>query len=169
MKESFAQYYLKFRQKAPLLNEYQSNPSLFRIALEDALNAKTSEAWRALWFINHILSPSVEEALLNVYPQLVKRLEENDASLQRELLKLIQNISLTEEWESYLFDQAQKTWEKIGTKPSTRIQALYCMLSIATKHPSLKNEIALYQEDYYLNDLSPGIKKQAQECLRKLT
>jgi hypothetical protein len=42
------------------------------------------------------------------------------------------------------------------------------MLSIATKHPSLKNKIALHQEDYYLKGLSPGIRIQAQLRLAKL-
>jgi hypothetical protein len=109
IKKSFDHYLQKFAIKASLLKEYQNKTSLFPLALESALEEKAIKAWRALWFINHILSPSVEEALLNVYPQLIKRLEENDASLQRELLKLTQNISLPEEWESYLFDQAQKT------------------------------------------------------------
>lgn len=168
IKKSFAYYHQKFATKAALLKEYQNKPLLFPLALESAVEEKPIKAWRALWFINHILSPAVEESLVKVYPQLIKRLEEDDASLQRELLMLMQNIGLPEEWESYLFDQAQKIWENIGKISSTRIQALSCLLKIAAKYPGLKNEIALYQEDYYLQGLSPGIKYQAQSRLGKL-
>ena len=168
MKKSFAQIYQEFNKKAALIEQYQSEPLLFQSALESALNDKASEAWRAIWFINNINRPALENELLNVYPQLIKRLEEDDSSLQRELLRLMQNISLLESWESYLFDRAQKIWENIGKIPSARIQALYCLFKIAAKHPELKNEIALYQEEYYLQDLSPGIKRQALSRLAKL-
>ncbi len=168
MKKSFAQIYQTFRKKAALVEEYGSRPILFQLALEDALYETPRHAWRALWFINQIKSPKLEEDLLAIYPQLIRRLEEGDPSLQRELLRLLQSLETPEDWESFLFDQAQLIWENIGNIPSTRIQALYCLLRIAKKHPALKNEIALYQEDYYLQDLSPGIKRQAQFRLAKL-
>lgn len=59
-------------------------------------------------------------------------------------------------------------WEKLTNIPSTRVQALYCMLKIANKYPELKSEIALYNESSYVEDLSPGIKRQVHRLFQKL-
>jgi hypothetical protein len=139
-----------FRKKAQLIEEFERNNSLFSLALDDALTEDSAKAWHVIRFINQIVSPAVAEEIDNVYDQLILRLKNEDPSLQRELRKLLQKIDLTEKWESYLFNHAQKIWETIANIPSTRVQAFYCMLKIASKYPELKSEIALYNESSYL-------------------
>lgn len=166
--KDFEFYFKSFRKKAQLIEEFERNNSLFSLALDDALTEESAKAWRALWFINQIVSPALAEELYKVYDRLIIRLENEDPSLQRELLKLLQKLDLAEKWESYLFNQSQKIWEKLSNIPSTRVQALYCMLKIAGIYPELKTEIALYNESSYLEDLSPGIKRQVHRLFQKL-
>jgi hypothetical protein len=165
---TFGFYWKQFPRKEDLLARNRQSPQLFSLALEDALKVDPKKAWRALWFINQLDKKEIEKHILSEYPQLIVRLEEEGSSLQRELLRLLQKFTIPEKWESYLFDQAQRIWEKLANIPSTRVQALYCMLKIADKYPELKQEIMIYNDPSFLEELSPGIKHQVQKIFAKL-
>ena len=100
---------------------------------------------------------------------IVDTLETKDEGHQRELLKILLKMELTEEYESILFDHCMNIWEGINKSPSVRVNALKFIIKIAKKHPELAKEITFLTEDHYLEFLSPGAKNSVSRLMRELT
>lgn len=164
----FDYYWQSLRQKVALLNEYERNKNLLTLAWETALQADGTTAWRAVWFLNQLKPKEIENDFYNYLPQLCEKLKIKNPSLQRELLRLFKSFTIDERCEAYIFDEAQKIWENLGNISSTRVQAFFMMVQIANKYPELKEELSYYNEDSYVKDLSPGIKRQVQRKLNSL-
>lgn len=76
----------------------------FKEVLEFALS-NHEKAWRAAWMINQALKS--EELPLQKYVKTIcKAIPDKPSNHQRELLKMLEFIQLTEENEGYIFDVA---------------------------------------------------------------
>lgn len=125
--------------------------------------------WRAAWLIRSLPRAEVQ-ALFPSALGLIDRLQQPCPrdGYWREILKLISLLELNEEEEGLLYDAAIKIWEDLSLASAVRATALFTMAQIAEHYPELKQELLAYQDDHFLQGISPGIKKQIQRLFASL-
>ena len=106
-----------------------------------------------------------DERIQKRIPDLIAAVEGKKDGHQRELLKILYLMELTEEHEGLLFSICSDIWEKIGKNPSVRFTAFQFIIKIAKNYPELFNEIEFLMQDHYVESLSPGIRRS---LLRRL-
>jgi hypothetical protein len=138
----------------------------FEEAIRLALADKQPYSWRAAW----LLWSCMEENDPRIRPHIrtiIDVIPSKKDGHQRELLKILQQMEVSEEDEGYLFDLCVRIWEKINSRPSVRYHAFNTIVSIAGKHTTLFNEIKCLTEEHYMDTLSPGIKNGVYRMIEK--
>lgn len=160
MKEILAGRFNK-EDLAKLLNaDGQKFDETLQIALEDFHPV----SWRAAWMIYH----SMEENDLRVQPylpQIIEALQGKNDGHQRELLRVIGLLEVSEEQEGVLFDACMQIWEQVHKIPSVRIFAFRLIARMARKYPELKSEMLFLTQPHYTETLSPGIKNSLHKLV----
>jgi len=85
---------------------------------------------------------------------------------QRELLKILLQMDLTENQESFLFDVCMTIWEQVNSSPSIRHNAFRYIVKMAKKYPELSNEISVLTQNRYMETLSPGARKSVYKMVK---
>ena len=158
-----------------LLNSYKdemisfmgAHPEFFEEAIELAMSDKQPYAWRAAWLLWSCMEEN-DKRIQKYIKKIVKALVTKNDSHQRELLKILLKMKLTDELESILFDHCMNIWEGINKPPAVRINALKFIIKIAKNYPDLAKEITFLTEDHYLESLSPGAKHSVSKLMREL-
>ena len=160
MKEILAGRFNK-EELAKLLN---ANKEKFDQTLNIALEDIHPVSWRAAWMLYHTMEE--QDSRLQPYlPRLIEALKGKGDGHQRELLRVIGLLDITEEYEGGLFDACMEIWEQVGKIPSVRIFAFRLIVRIARKYPDLKNEIGFLTQEHYTETLSPGIRNSLQKLM----
>lgn len=155
------------RRKAEMVEFYQYHPDCFDEAIEMALSNEEPFCWRAAWMIGGDIKEN--GSIIAPYAsKIIKLIPSFEDGHQRELLKILLQVNLTEEQESLLFDLSVNLWEQVRKKPSVRHFAFKAMVQIAKKYPEFNNEILLLSQPHYINPLSPGIRAAVIKMARKL-
>ena len=142
-----------------------SHPEYFEEAIELALSDDQPYSWRAAWLLFNCMEendPRVRKHLR----QIIETLPARKDGHQREFLKILLRIELDETHEARLFDICLSIWEQPGKSPSVRSTAFRFIMTMAEKYPELSNEITGLTQDWYLDTLSPGIKRSIQRMVR---
>ena len=155
-----------------LMNSYKDqmilfmkdHPGYFNEVLELAISNKQPYAWRSAWLLWSCMDEN-DERIQKRIPDLIAAVEGKKDGHQRELLKILYLMELTEEHEGLLFSICSDIWEKIGKNPSVRFTAFQFIIKIAKNYPELFNEIEFLMQDHYVESLSPGIRRS---LLRRL-
>lgn len=155
------------RRKAEMVEFYQNHPDCFNEAIEMALSNEDPFCWRAAWMIGGDIKKN-DSRIAPYASKIIELLPGFEDGHQRELLKILLQLPLTEEQESLLFDLSVNLWEQVRKKPSVRHFAFRAMIQIAKKYPELNNEILLLTELHYVNPLSPGIRTAVLKMATKL-
>lgn len=121
-------------------------------------------SWRAAWMLYHAMEEQ-DRRLQPFLPQLIAALKGKGDGHQRELLRIIGLLDITEDYEGVLFDACMEIWEQVGKIPSVRIFAFRLIVRIARKYPELKNEISFLTQPHYTETLSPGIRNSVHKLL----
>lgn len=87
---------------------------------------------------------------------------------QRELLKILYRMKLSDKEEGTVFDICIRLWEQISKDPSVRMTALKFIFKIAKQHPELLNEITPLMQVQYLELLSPGVKRSVNRMIKEI-
>jgi len=118
-------------------------------------------SWRAIWLLTH-LDQSQLAALQFDMAALLQLARLPGSSRHRELLKLLDKLSVPEALLSSYFDWAQQLWLDTRHPSSVRISALRLMARIGEQYPELLQEIKAMNSSELLEPLSPGIRQQAR-------
>ena len=153
--------------KEYLFSYLTENPEQFDKALQIAISDEQPQAWRAAWVINHCIKYN-DSRIKKIANKIIKKLKTKEDGHQRELLKILGKIDLTEKQEGYLFDISMTIWESIEKSPSVRIVAFRSLVKIVEKYPDLKNEIEHLTRSHYTEKLSPGIKNSFMKIKKEL-
>ncbi len=132
-----------------------------------AVSDKQPYAWRAAWLLWSVIEesdPRVQSHVQNIIDSLGSKNDDH----QRELLKILLMMELSNEQEGFLFDFCISIWEQIQKKPSVRFTAFNMILRLAKKHPELANEIEFLIQDQYLESLSQAAKKSIAKKTKNL-
>lgn len=143
----------------------QSNPECWEEAIELAITNKQPYSWRAAW----LLWSCIEKNDTRIQPHiqsLIEGLKDKKDGHQREILKILIVMELSEEQETNLFDYCIRLWKDIQKTPSIRYTAFRFINKIASKYPELRNEINFYTEKKYVETLSPGVRKSIYKLIQ---
>ena len=167
-------YLLETTLESKLLNSYkdemisfmENHPEYFEEAIELAIADKQPYSWRAAWLLWSCMEEN-DERIKKYIKKIVDTLETKDDGHQRELLKILLQMELKDEYEGKLFNLCMNIWEQINKTPSVRINALKFIIKIAKKHPELSQEITFLTQDHYLESLSPGVKHSVSKLMKE--
>jgi hypothetical protein len=153
--------------KAGMIRWMEDHPQYVGEALELALGNKQPWSWRAAWLLWSCLEEN-DPRIKDHIQRILKAIPEKKDGHQRELLKILEKMQISEEEEGYLFDLCVSIWERIHKQPSIRWTAFKMILRIAGRYPDLFREINFLTEDRYLETLSPGVKHSIMRMISEL-
>ena len=165
--ESTLEHKLLSSYKDEMISFMDSHPEFFEEAIELALVDKQPFSWRAAWLLWSCMEEN-DKRIRKYLKKIIDSLKSKDDGHQRELLKILLQMELKEEYGGILFNLCMDIWEQINKKPSVRITALKFIIRIAKKHPELSQEITFLTQDHYLESLSPGIKHSVSRMMKEL-
>lgn len=152
------------QNKQCIIEHCSRNDYLFLELLNLALDTNDSISWRASSVLSDIMLEN-DARLISYINRILQLIPQVNHSHQRELLKIVYKIDVSEDLEGHIFDLALSIWRDINKQSSVRYYAFKCILKIADKHPELKNEIHLWSAPYYLDSLSKGIRHSIMKML----
>ncbi|MCW8804009.1 MAG: hypothetical protein OQK57_06390 [Ignavibacteriaceae bacterium] len=165
---------LKSTLEHKLLNSYKdemisfmaTHPEFFEEAIELAVADKQPYSWRAAWLLWSCMEEN-DRRIRKYIKKIVSSIKTKDDGHQRELIKILLQMELKEEYEGILFNLCMDIWEQINKTPSVRINALKFIIKVAKKHPELSQEITFLTQDHYLESLSPGVKHSVSRMMKE--
>jgi len=146
----------------------ENHPEYFDEAIELAIANKQPYSWRAAWLLWSCMEEN-DKRIQKYIKKIIDSLKSKDDGHQRELLKILLQMELKEEYEGILFNLCMDIWEQINKTPSVRINALKFIIKVAKKHPELSQEITFLTQDHYLESLSPGVKHSVSKMMKDFT
>jgi len=144
-------------RKQELVSFLEKHPELFDQTVRVSLENLQPQAWRAAWLIGHYIRKN-DPRLLPYLDSMLSAIGEKEDGHQREYLKILNRMKLTEDQEAILFDVSITIWKDIHKSSSVRGTAFQTILSIVKKYPELKSEIEHLTQPHYTETLSPGIR-----------
>ena len=153
--------------KDEMISFMDANPEFFEEAIELAITDKQPYSWRAAWLLWSCMEEN-DQRIQKYIKKIVNTLETKDDGHQRELLKILYQMEIEEEYQGKIFDLCMDIWEQINKTPSVRVNALKFVIMIAKKHPELSQEITFLTQDHYLESLSPGVKNSVSKMMNEL-
>ena len=123
-------------------------------------------AWRAAWLLKGAVS--AQDNYDDFIERAIKLIPDLPDGHQREILKLLEIVTINESLEGPLFDVCMRIWESPGKIPSTRMTAFLFILETVKKYPELKTELTHLTQDHYMESLSPGVKRVLEKRIKKL-
>jgi len=153
--------------KDEMISFMDTHPEFFEEAIELAVSNKQPYSWRAAWLLWSCMKKN-DQRIQKKIKIIINVLASKNENHQRELLKILQQMELSEEHEGVLFNHCVTVWEKIDNKPSVRYNAFKMIIKIAKRHKDLKNEIALLTQNQYMNSLYSAAKKSIFKMVNEL-
>lgn len=143
------------------------NPNLLDETLEVSLGDKEPQAWRAAWLIKHYMVEN-DKRIRKKINSILKALPNKKDGHQREFLKILMDMKLSEKQEGILFDKCFTIWEDIGKSSSVRGTAFSIIVNTVNKYPELLTEIEFLTQNHYIETLTPGIRNSIVKTIKKL-
>jgi len=165
--ETELEWILTNSYKADMISYLSSHPENFEETVKLAIADKQPYSWRAAWLLWSCMEKN--DARIKGYVKtIIDTISDKNDDQQRELLIILQQMDINEEFEGLLFNHCVTVWEKINKKPSVRYNAFKMIVKIAQKHPDLSREIAFLTQDQYMDSLSPTVRKSISEMIKHL-
>lgn len=152
-------------RKAEMLTHFKLRPEMFDSMVQMALSDNQPHSWRAAWLLWSVMLPD-DERLKAYLPEITEILPHRRQNQQRELLIILQKLTIPEELHASLFDTCINLWQNISHPPSLRYNALKLLVKMAKKHPELTSEIHLYTQSQHLDTLTKGAKDAVRKLLK---
>jgi hypothetical protein len=157
MESSLEKILLQRLKKEELVSYMNSHPNEFSDLLTIALSDKQPQAWRAAWLIYHCMHKN-DVRLKKHIRKIINALRFCKDGHQREWLKVLERMELSENNMSLLFDVCFTIWHEVTKSPSVRGTAFKTLIRIAKYYPELNDELEQLAQSHYIETLSPGIK-----------
>ena len=165
--ETALEHILISSYKADMISYIATHPEDFEEAIKLALSNNQPYSWRAASLLWSCMEEN-DRRIKGYIKNIINVITDKDDDHQRELLKILLQMELNEEYESYLFDLCISIWEKINKKPSVRFNAFKMIVKIVKKYPELSGEIVFLTQNQYTDPLSPAAKKSIFKMIKKL-
>lgn len=151
--------------KLDAINLLNNSSEKFRETVEIALSDETSISWRAAWVLYHAMDDEDPrlQPFLGGFVEILPNLGDGH---QREILRILERMTIPEELEGILFDHCMSIWEQVGKIPSVRVFAFRIIFKIASKYPEMLSELRFITQPHYTDTLSPGIRNSVERMIR---
>lgn len=166
--ETALEHILTSSYKVEMISYMYAHPEDFEEAIKLAISNKQPYSWRAAWLLWSCMEKNdqrIQEYIKNIIDSIASK----DDGHQRELLKILLQMELNEEYEGHLFNVCVSIWEKINKKPSVRFSAFKFIVKIAKKHPDLSHEIIFLTQNQYIDSLSLAAKTSLSKIIKELS
>ena len=150
--------------KQEMMTWLEDNPNSFIEAVQLSMADKQPYSWRAAWLLWGCMEDN-DPRIQPFIPEIIECLDTKGDGHQRELIKILYRMDLSEQHEGLLFDLCMNIWEKIGKAPSVRYNAFRMVVRIATNYPELFSDITHVTQSHYLESLSPGVRRAVQRMV----
>lgn len=161
------EYKLVNNRKEEIVSFLNKCEECFEQVIKYSISDKQPLGWRSAWLLSHCMKEN-DLRIRNYIEKILKVIETKTGGHQRELIKLLSKIELTEEQEGRLFNICMTVWEEINRTPSERLIAIRFIIKVSEKYSELMSEISFLLQDRYLEDLSPGVKHSVKKMKKKL-
>lgn len=151
--------------KEEMISYLRSYPEHFEEAIKLATIDKQPYSWRAAWLLWSCMEKN-DHRIQKYVDTMIENIADKNDSQQRDLLMILQKMTINEELEGILFNHCVALWEKIKKRPSVRINAFKIIIKIAQKHADLSRQILFLTQDQYMNSLSPAARKSIYKILK---
>lgn len=149
-----------------LIQLFQEQYEVHSAGIQTALSNQEPQAWRAAWILNHC----TQKKDLRIFPfinDFIKVLPNRKDGHQREILKILEKMTLDDEQEGKVFDFCMTLWENTTKAPAVRYLAFKHIYKTCEKYPELSRELEFICQEQYLNSLSPGIQKIVKKMIQE--
>jgi hypothetical protein len=146
----------------------KSRPEYFNEALDLAISDDQPFAWRSAFLLSSCMKDN-DDRVKKYLKSIINSLPSKSDGHQRDLLRILYRMKLTDKNEGLVFDTCIRLWEQIGKASSVRVMAFKFIIKIAKQYPELLSEISVLMQDHYLESLSPGIKCSARRMIDEIS
>ncbi len=148
-----------------MINYIESYPNEFNNLIIIAIEGKESYSWRAAWLLSNCMEANDQRIKKYIKP-IIERLKTVEGGYQRDLMNILFQMDLPEEYQGSIYDVCIDIWVKINNIPSVRYTAFKLILKITQLNIELYHEVQLLMEDHYIQNLSNGIKKSFHKMIQ---
>ena len=138
-----------------------------RIKIEDQLIhalRNDKDSWIHAWQINHVKKTELIKIQEQV-DKIISAIDGKNDGHQRELLKVLLKLNLTDDQLSLLWDICLRIWLDIQKQSSVRISAYKILVNTAKKFKPLSDELVRLTEEKHITSLSNGIRNSTYKNL----
>lgn len=138
-----------------------------KIKIEDRLKQalrNDKDSWIHAWQISHAKKTELNK-LEGQIKKIISAIDGKKDGHQRELLKVLLKLNLTDDQLSLLWDICLRIWLDIQKQSSVRISAYKILVNTAKKYKPLSDELIRLTEDKHVSSLSNGIKNSTYKNL----
>ena len=154
-------------RKDKMVGFLKKNPDLFDETLKVSLGDDEPESWRAAWLIKHYMVEN-DKRIIKKINSILKALPNKKDGHQREFLKILMDMKLSEKQEGILFDKCFAIWEDTSKSSSVRGTAFLIIINTVKKYPELVTEIEFLTQNHYTETLTPGIRNIIVKNIKEL-
>lgn len=116
--------------KEEMLAFLRKNPNLFDETIKISLGNDKPQSWRAAWLLNNYMEHNDKRIQTHI-DSILKAIPQKSDGHQRELLKEIMEMELTEKQEGVFFDRCISIWKDISKSSSVRSIAFLSLTNTA--------------------------------------
>ena len=153
--------------KEEMISFIKSNPEHFDEAIQLAISDKQPYSWRAAFLLSGCMEEN-DKRIQKYIRAIVNCIQEKKDGHQRELLKILYKMKISERYEGQIFNICMNLWEQINKDPSVRMTSFKFIVKIVKEHPELLEEINILTQDHYLASLSPGVKRSIEKIMQEI-
>ena len=122
------------------------------------------DSWIHAWQINHVKKTELIKIQEQV-DKIISAIDGKNDGHQRELLKVLLKLNLTDDQLSLLWDICLRVWLDIQKQSSVRISAYKILVNAAKKFKPLSDELVRLTEEKHITSLSNGIRNSTYKNL----
>lgn len=156
--ETALEHILTSGYKAQMISYLGAHPGDFEELIQLACTDKQPYSWRAAFLLWSCMDENDTRVQKHIKTILHFLPSKND-SHQREIIKILLRMEISEEDEGFLFDHCIAVWKKIGNRPSIRHTAFKFIVRTINAHPELYHEISFLIQNQYVESLSSAARK----------
>ena len=145
-----------------------AHPGSFEEAIKLAIADKHPYSWRAAWLLWSCMEKN-DKRIRKYIKDIVTILPYRKDNQKRELLKILEQMEIKNEFEGLLFNHCVAIWEKTGKQPSVRFNAFKILAKITRRHPELFQEIILLTQKQYTESLSSTVNKSINKIVKDIS
>lgn len=162
--ETSLEYILTHAHKDEMIVWVGENPESIEEMIALAIQDKQPYSWRAAWLLWSCIDTN-DLRLRKYISSILKAIPNKKEGHQRELVKILMKMKLSDDDEGKLYDLCVGLWKRIESQPSIRFTALKFMTEMTLKHSELYNEYDFLTQESYVNTLTPGAKRSAMKMI----